>query len=238
MLVLGISTACAVGGAAAVHGGRTLHEVLTGEESSHAEGLTPAVAEAMAAAEKAAGRDRPDLVAVARGPGSYTGLRIGVSAAKALAYAWDADLVGVSTLEAAARRWLGEGAAVTALLDARRERVVAAVYEAEGGGLPAARFGPRLLTLDECVEALQSQPRPLIVTGEGAEAYKERLEEALAGDVQIPRRAGVLWPADVAALGAELYAQGVRHDPFDLAPEYIRKPEAVRNWERRRLLKS
>ena len=70
MLVLGISTASRRRRRPAVHGGRTLHEVLTGEESSHAEGLTPAAAEAMAAAEQAAGRDRPDLVAVARGPGS------------------------------------------------------------------------------------------------------------------------------------------------------------------------
>ena len=146
MTVIGIDTAARVGGVAIVRDGRLLGGELFGVDAGHSEHLVPALARVM----EAVGLEPGGVagIAVSRGPGSFTGLRIGMAAAKALAYAWKVPLVGVSTLLATAWTYGGVDAAVCASLDARREGVYRAWYDGlvlygpPGGDGPGAGHGP------------------------------------------------------------------------------------------------
>ena len=108
-----------------------------------------------------------DLLAVAAGPGSFTGLRIGVSALKGLAWAADKPCCGVSTLEAMAQNLRHMDGLIVCAMDARRSQVYNAVFAAEGGQL--TRLAPdRAIALSQLAEELQGDPRPKLVVGDGA----------------------------------------------------------------------
>lgn len=104
-----------------------------------------------------------DAIAVAAGPGSFTGIRIGVSAAKGLAFAADKPAVGVSTLAAMARNVAFCDGLVVCAMDARRQQVYNAVFEAKGGSL--TRLTPdRAIALEELAAELREDPRPKILS--------------------------------------------------------------------------
>ena len=106
-----------------------------------------------------------DLLAVAAGPGSFTGLRIGVSTLKGLAWAADKPCCGVSTLEAMAQNLRHMDGLIVCSMDARRSQVYNAVFAAEGGQL--TRLTPdRAIALSQLAEELQNDPRPKLVVGE------------------------------------------------------------------------
>ena len=129
MLLLALDTATTTCSAALLRDDRVLAEVHLHLPRVHAQHLTPLVDDLLTRTEQAPAD--VDAVAVSMGPGSYTGLRIGVSTAKGWALAHDAALVGVPTLEALAaqvRPWGRPGDVVCALLDARRDDVYAAAY--------------------------------------------------------------------------------------------------------------
>ena len=105
-----------------------------------------------------------DAIAVAAGPGSFTGIRIGVAAAKGLAFAADKPAVGVSTLAAMARNVAFCDGLVICAMDARRQQVYNAVFEAKGGSL--IRLTPdRAIALEELAAELREDPRPKIIVG-------------------------------------------------------------------------
>ena len=101
-----------------------------------------------------------DAIAVAAGPGSFTGIRIGVSAAKGLAFAADKPAVGVSTLAAMARNVAFCDGLVICAMDARRQQVYNALFEAKDGSLTRLT-SDRAIALAELVEELKGDPRPI-----------------------------------------------------------------------------
>lgn len=142
-LILGIETATALGGVAVVSAdGRILGEITLLGRESHSERIVPAAAELLAAL----GAAPSDLaaVAVSRGPGSFTGLRTGVAAAKGLAFSRGIPLYGVSTLETLAAGAADGSGPVCAVLNARRGEVYRALFAAGPGG-PARRTPDELV---------------------------------------------------------------------------------------------
>ena len=168
-----------------------------------------------------------DAIAVAAGPGSFTGIRIGVAAAKGLAFAADKPAVGVSTLAAMARNVAFCDGLVICAMDARRQQVYNALFEAKDGQL--TRLTPdRAIALEELAEELRSDPRPKTVVGDGAKLCLAHLTAA-----GIPCRLApahlVMQNAMSVALEAEaMAAKGKLVSAEALEPVYLRPAQADR----------
>jgi tRNA threonylcarbamoyladenosine biosynthesis protein TsaB len=188
-----------------------------GERPAHSARLLALVEETLAAA--GASWDAVDRLAVGVGPGGFTGLRIGIATARALAQARGLPLVGVSSLAALAAGAADEagGRPVVAVIDARRGEVFAAAYGGDSPLYPA--FGPLALA----PEALAARIGPGSLTvGDGAVRFREELE-----------RAGAAIPADGSPLhrvsALQVCRLGATGEPADrdaLLPDYRREPDA------------
>lgn len=168
-----------------------------------------------------------DLLAVAAGPGSFTGLRIGVSALKGLAWAEDKPCCGVSTLEAMAQNARTFDGTVVCAMDARRSQVYNALFRWEGGAL--LRLCPdRAIGLEELTEELLTDPSPKLVVGDGAQLCCDYLTAH-----GIPCR---LAPENMryqSAVGVALAAEDMAHrgetvSSRELVPTYLRLSQAER----------
>ena len=168
-----------------------------------------------------------DAVAVAVGPGSFTGIRIGVAAAKGLAFAADKPAVGVSTLAAMARNVAFCDGLVICAMDARRQQVYNALFEAKDGQL--TRLTPdRAIALEELAEELRSDPRPKTVVGDGARLCFAHLTEAGISCRLAPAHL-VMQNAMSVALEAEtMAAEGRLVSAQALEPVYLRPAQADR----------
>lgn len=168
-----------------------------------------------------------DAIAVAAGPGSFTGIRIGVAAAKGLAFAADKPAVGVSTLAAMARNVAFCDGLVICAMDARRQQVYNALFEAKDGRL--TRLTPdRAIALEELAEELRSDPRPKTVVGDGAKLCFAHLTEAGILCRLAPAHL-VMQNAMSVALEAEaMAAEGKLVSAQALEPVYLRPAQADR----------
>lgn len=225
MRILALETSAKAVSAAITEDGRVLASGYQDTGLTHSRTLMPIVEHLL----KNTGMALKDCgaVAVAAGPGSFTGIRIGVSAAKGLAFGAELPAAGVSTLAAMARNvsfW--EGLAVCAM-DARRGQVYNALFSCAGGQI--TRLTPdRAVGLDQLAEELRKDPRPKIILGDGGHLCAGYLSEA-----GIPCRLApphlVMQNAVSVALEAEvLAAAGGLVPPQDLAPVYLRPPQAER----------
>lgn len=168
-----------------------------------------------------------DAVAVSAGPGSFTGVRIGVSAAKGLAWAADKPCVAVSTLAALARNVAFCDGLVVCAMDARRQQVYNAVFEARDGVL-ARLTEDRAIALSDLAVELGKDPRPKTVLGDGGRMCYAYLAAAgvpcrLAPAHLVKENAVsvALEAEDIARAGGLVTAQ-------ELAPVYLRPPQAER----------
>ena len=172
--------------------------------------------------------DQIKMIYVSSGPGSFTGLRIGITVAKTLANAANARLVAVPTLDAIARAAPREFDNLAVVLDAKRGQLYAARYLRNGGGwdktMPECTIAPQHL--------LSISPRPLQLTGEGIAYHREELT---AVDVHFTDE--TYWAPNVEHVfhvGAGQASRGEFTRPEELAPTYLRPPEAEEVWSRRR----
>ncbi len=193
--------------------------------SGHGRELVPAI-ECLIAEAKIAKSDI-GAIAVSVGQGSYTGLRIGVTAAKTLAWALGCDLLGVPTLEALAREAVAQGVPegtrrVVPVVDARQREVYAAVFDIEGDGIKRATDDAAVPPAELAAELREGDH----VFGTGVARWQAELtlpEGATSAEGPTCPRAGT-----VALIGAELLARGERLDVHDAAPVYLRASEAER----------
>lgn len=174
------------------------------------------------------GLEQVDVIAVAVGPGSFTGLRIGVSTAKGLAWAEDKDCAPCSTLESMAWPLAHlEGRVIVCAMDARRSQVYNALFLAAGEGLQ--RLTPdRAIGLDQLGEELKKVEKEKIVVGDGARLYYNTLTEQGITLKMAPEHLRMQSAWGVARAALELVRSGGLVSGEELAPVYCRLSQAER----------
>jgi len=229
MILLAIETATLFGGVALISDREVIAEYSLNVRATHAERLMPTIGSLLS--EAGVPLKTLDGIAVSIGPGSFTGLRIGLSTAKGLCFANGLPLVSVPTLEAMASSLPYARFPVCSVLDARKKEVYAALYDlSEGTARPM--WSPRVIPLDNVLEELRGST---IFTGDGAGVFRERISEGLGKDAYfVPTDVAHPSAAAVGRLGLSLLAQGHRADVFDIEPVYLRRSEAELAIEKRR----
>jgi tRNA threonylcarbamoyladenosine biosynthesis protein TsaB len=214
MRVLAVETSTLSGGAALLDGERVVGEYTLDVRVTHSERLMAAIDQLLSDAGWTA-RDL-DGIAVTVGPGSFTGLRVGLSTVKGLALALAIPVAAVPTLDAMAAMLPYAALPVCPVLDARKREVYASLYRWDGLGM-RRQWEYLALASDELARRLNE---PVIVVGDGAEA----IDSAFARRVEPPRRGPA--PAVVGALGRARLARGETVTVADLVPIYLRPSEA------------
>ena len=223
---LAIETSGRIGSIALVEDGRVLSEQQFPHGLAHAAQIIPIIDDLT----RRQGWKPGDVqeLCVSAGPGSFTGLRIGITLAKTVAFATGAKIVAVPTVHVLAENAPDDARHVIIVLDAKRQQIFTARYERSDGGDWLEREPAKLDRLDTM---LARSPRPVWLLGEGIPYHKSFIPSDDASAVVAPE---LLWRARAAAvakLGAVLSRQGKFADPYTLTPIYIRKPEAEEKWE-------
>jgi tRNA threonylcarbamoyladenosine biosynthesis protein TsaB len=214
MRVLAVETSTLAGGVALVEGERLVAEYLLDVSVTHSERLLAAIDHVVADA----GWTPRDLqgLAVAVGPGSFTGLRVGISTIKGLGLALGLPIAAVPTLDAMAAAMPWAALPVCPVLRARRNEVYAALYRWNGEG-----FARESDYLAVAPDALSAQLRePTLVFGDGADAIESPQARRVPAPCRVPS------PACVAILGRARLALGETVSAADLTPFYLRPSEA------------
>ena len=168
-----------------------------------------------------------DVVAVAAGPGSFTGVRIGVAAAKGLAWPGDKPCAPCSTLESMAWQCAHLNGEICAAMDARRDQVYCARFLAEHGELTRLTED-RALGLDELVEEVRASGRTQILVGDGAYLAKKALEAERLSTVLMPPHLLYQTAWGVARCALRLAREGGLVSAAAMAPSYHRLSQAER----------
>ncbi|MCK4837463.1 MAG: tRNA (adenosine(37)-N6)-threonylcarbamoyltransferase complex dimerization subunit type 1 TsaB [Desulfobulbaceae bacterium] len=222
-LILAIETATMCGSVALLSGNRCLAEYSVDTATTHSRRLIQQIAQVMNETES--NWEQLDGIAVSLGPGSFTGLRIGLSTAKGLAMAADRPLLGVPTLDGLAQQIIAPaGTKVCALLDARKKEVYAAFFKCNSAGKPE-KTSVDLVMPPEKLATLIEQPTLLV--GDGAIVYQEFFKEIL-GESIIFAPAHSFFPraATIGLLATKMFANQDFLDPASAVPIYVRPSEA------------
>jgi tRNA threonylcarbamoyladenosine biosynthesis protein TsaB len=220
MLVLGVETSTMQGGAALVGEGGLVSEYTLNVEATHSERLLPTIERVLR--DSGVSLDSLSGIAVGLGPGSFTGLRIGLSTVKGLAYATGLPVVGVPTLEAMAWTVPFVGMQICAVLDARKQEVYAALFRYDRGLLQQVMQDTALSPEALCARIR----RPTLFLGDGLVVYGALFRRLLGDRMLVPPPASRgTRPACVAELGRERLLRGERDPTDSLVPRYLRPSE-------------
>jgi tRNA threonylcarbamoyl adenosine modification protein YeaZ len=219
-VLLALDTSAERGSLALFDGERLLGERWLDDGERHAASLLVCLDRLLA--ECARPLEAVERIALSIGPGSFTGLRIGLASALGLAYGTARVLVPVPTLAALATQSGVEGRAVAPLLDARRGEVYAGLYRPDGEPLGEDSCGPLADFL-----ARLPEHGPIAFLGSGVDAQRARISASLGARAEfLPAAAGRLRAASVGRLGLRLAEAGLSVAPERVELRYIRRPEA------------
>lgn len=221
MKLLAVETSTMLGGIALMEGDTLIGESRINVKVTHSERIMTEIDHLLTRSGWTI--DDVDVFGAASGPGSFTGLRVGLSTVKGLVYATGKRLVSVPTLEAFAWNIPFAAHRVCPLFDARRKEVYAGLYQwSETGFIKVME--ERALKLEELLAGISE---PVIFIGEAAVLHRELIRETLGGLALFgaPQQM-VPSPANVAYLCMKKAEEGLFEDPIRLVPRYLRKSEA------------
>jgi len=234
-LVLGIETATFCGGVALLADDRLVASLTLNSPTTHSTRLLAAIARLTAEAQidvrKLSG------IAVSIGPGSFTGVRIGLAAAKGLALAFNVPVAGVSSLEGLAVRAGRDSRLICPVIDARRKETFVAAYRwTRSDALPRMVIRPDVMPIERFLQlspfkikrsAFSVQRSHFLFLGDGAVRYRDRIESLLGKRAAFAPPHRILPSAEeIAWLGHRRLARGESDDPAQLEPVYIRPSDA------------
>lgn len=232
MIILSVDSATPVAGVAIISENKLLAENFLNTGNTHSEQLLPLIAQTLKGVKLSL--QDIDGIGVSIGPGSFTGLRIGLATAKALAQVAGISLVAVPTLDALAQNLVGMPGYICPILNARKGEVYTAIYETLDSGLKRISdyeaLSPIVLTA-----RLKELEKPVIFLGDGVFEYKEIIASQMGEKAQWAPLHNLLPRASsLGVLGLERLKQGKLEDIFTLTPFYLRKSEAEIKWEAKR----
>ena len=225
MLILAFETSAKAASVALTENGKLLGESYQNTGLTHSQTLMVMAEDLL----KQCGKTVSDLtaVAVAEGPGSFTGVRIGVAAAKGLAWGADLPCYGVSTLEAMVESlgiWQGY---VCPVMDARRSQVYNALFYVNQGSIQRIKED-RAISFAELGGELQTLDAPIFLVGDGSSLTYKTLSEAVANLISPPEHRMHQRAVGVALLAEKKALAGVPGDGAALTPNYLRLSQAER----------
>ncbi len=229
MKILGIDSSGMVAGAAVVADDIVLAEYNVNFKKTHSETLLPMIDEIVRMTEL--DLEEIDAIAVAAGPGSFTGLRIGSATVKGLGLALSKDIISVPTCHGLAYNLWGAEGLVCPIMDARRNQVYTGIYEFKGDELVVI-CEQKAADIKDLITELASMNKTVTFLGDGVPVYKDVIEENATFDFKLaPAHMNRQRAASIAALGAVYYAKGMTEPAEEHHPIYLRKSQAERERE-------
>ena len=230
MKILAIDSSGMVATVAVVEDDNLIAEYTIHHKKTHSQTLMPMLEEVKQMVELEL--DSVDAIAVASGPGSFTGLRIGAATAKGLAMGLNKPIIEVPTLEGLAYQMYGAAALVCPIMDARRNQVYTGLYQFEecenGYDLTALKEGCAC-DIMECIQTANSFEQPVIFLGDGVPVFEKLIREHATVPVSFaPAHRRLQSAASVGTLAVKYAAEGRFVDAKDHAPDYFRMSQAER----------
>lgn len=221
MLILAFDTSSHSGSIALVRDGGVVAELTAASVSTHSEWLMASVDSLLKSADL--NIKDVDLFAVATGPGSFTGLRIGVATVKGLAWSLGKRVAGVSTLEALAMNLIGSDRLICPVLDARKGEVYSAFYRFSDRGAERV-IKESVMPPEELFKAASGPGSPVTFLGPGLKTYGEAIRNKVKDAIFASEDLWHIRASNVASLA--LKDASALTDPSGLVPMYLRQSEA------------
>ena len=229
MIVLSIDSSSKVATVALLKDDVLLGEYVLNDKKEHSLILMPLIDELLK--ECGVSIDDIDGYVVSKGPGSFTGLRIGMATIKGMSFGSDKPYISISSLDALAYSVSSFNGIICPVMDALRENVYTALYKNIDGKLEKILdYTP----MDVCdlLTLLKEKGEEVIFTGDGLLKHKEYIKENFENPRFAPNHLSIVRASALGELGVNLLSNGIKDDP-NSAPLYLKKPQAVRELERR-----
>lgn len=226
MKILGIDSSGLVASVALACGETIVAEFTVNNKQTHSQTLLPMLEQVI----KFSGMELEEIdgIAVAAGPGSFTGLRIGASTAKGLGLALDKPIISVPTIEGMAYQLAEAEGIICPIMDARRNQVYTGIYEMNNQELQVLheQFA---VDIHELLNELTQYNRKVHFLGDGVPVYRSIIEEEYSGEIQFaPAHMSRQRAASIAVLGQKYYEAGKVENAAVHKPVYLRKSQAER----------
>ncbi|MGO3167978.1 tRNA (adenosine(37)-N6)-threonylcarbamoyltransferase complex dimerization subunit type 1 TsaB [Senegalia sp. (in: firmicutes)] len=229
MKILAIESSTRVATCAVMDDDSLLGEHIINDNMTHSVKLMPSVASLM---DNLGLQPKDiDIYAAAVGPGSFTGLRIGIASIKAMAHAHKKKTIAIPTMDALAFNIPFADGIIVPMLDARRDRVYCGIYKWVDSKF-IVEMEQDVLNIKDLIDLLKKRDEKIIINGDVKEKYEDMLKEELGERVIFSTKAGQMPRASsVAELALIKFSNNESIDYKDLLPEYLRKSQAERQYD-------
>lgn len=228
-VILAIDGSGITASVALLSGNTLLGEYTTNYKKTHSETLLPMVEALLEQCDFS--MDAVDAIAVAAGPGSFTGVRIASSTAKGLGFVHNLPIISVPTVNALAYNLSTSSLLVCPIMDARREQVYSGLYAFENGKMQILKEQDALAFAEICQE-INKINRPVVFLGDGVKVFEKDMPQLLTVSYQIaPANLLLQRASSVGLLGFEMYKAGEFDLSADHRPIYLRQSQAERERE-------
>lgn len=229
MIILSIDSSSKVATAALLNNDEVLGEHVLNNKREHSVLLMPMIENLLKDCNLTV--NDIDGYVVSKGPGSFTGLRIGMATIKGLSFGSSKPYISISTLDALAYSLINFKGIICPIMDALRENVYTGLYKNSNGQLESI-IEPTPMDIDELVATLKEKNEDVIFTGDAVSKHKDYIKEHLPKAQFAPNHLSIIRASSLGELGLNFLKDGKCDDP-NSAPIYLKQPQAVRELERR-----
>ncbi|PRX21111.1 tRNA threonylcarbamoyladenosine biosynthesis protein TsaB [Orenia metallireducens] len=231
MLTLAIDSSTNAGSVALISEDGLIGEELLNLTNTHSQRLMPQLVSLL----ENSSYEPQDLegIGVGLGPGSFTGIRIGLTTAKTMAQALQIPMIGVSTLEAIAYNLKYTSAYLCPMIDGRRDRVFTALYKGKGEENLEAESQESLIAIDDLLKELADIDEVIYFIGEVATKYKDKIIKEIKQPKFVSSSFNLPKASIIGELSLKKLLEGKEDNLFALTPNYLKRSQAEIQWEKK-----
>lgn len=229
MIVLSIDSSSKVATVALLRDDILLGEYILNDKKEHSVILMPLIENLLKECNLES--DDIDGYVVSKGPGSFTGLRIGMATIKGMSFGSNKPYISLSSLHGLAYSLSTFSGIICPIMDALRENVYTALYKSENGKITTI-LEPTSMDIDKLLELLKEKNEKVIFTGDGLIKHKDFIKGNFNNPNFAPNHLSITRASSLGELGMDLLKNGISDNP-DSSPAYLKKPQAERELERR-----